>query len=49
MALPVLGESSEQSWGRLPAETRATVLMLLARLIARGVIVEEDPGGGCDE
>jgi hypothetical protein len=43
--LPVLGESNESCWMMLPAEARATVLGLLARLIARGVIVDEPPDG----
>jgi hypothetical protein len=47
LALPVAGESPEQFWWRLPAEARATVLTLLARLIARGVLVD-DPEGGHD-
>jgi hypothetical protein len=45
----MLGESSESGWGRLPADARATVLTLLARLIARGVIAEDEPTGGGDE
>jgi hypothetical protein len=47
--LPVLGESSETCWGRLPADARATVLTLLARLIARGVIADDDPAGVGDD
>jgi hypothetical protein len=38
----MLGESSEPCWGQLPADARATVLTLLARLIARGVIADDD-------
>ncbi len=49
LALPVLGESSEPCWGRLPAESRAMVLTLLARLIARGVIADDDPAGVGDD
>jgi hypothetical protein len=45
LGLPVLGESNESCWMMLPAEARATVLGLLARLIARGMIVEELPDG----
>jgi hypothetical protein len=33
--------TSAECWQRLPEETRAQVLTLLARLIARGVIAEE--------
>lgn len=33
-------------WGALPEATRAAVLSLLARLIAKGVLVEEDGGDG---
>jgi hypothetical protein len=44
-----MGESSEHCWGRLSAEARATVVVLLARLIARGVIAEEASAGGVDE
>jgi hypothetical protein len=47
--LPVLGESSEACWHRLPAEARAAVLTLLARLIAGGVIAEPVATGGGDE
>jgi hypothetical protein len=43
--LPVPGESNDSCWSMLPAEARAAVLTLLARLIARGVIVEEPPDG----
>jgi hypothetical protein len=45
LALPVPGESNEPCWSTLPLEARAAVLGLLARLIARGVIVEEPPAG----
>ena len=48
LALPVPGESNEPCWSALPVEARAVVLGLLARLIARGVIVEEPPAG-CHE
>jgi hypothetical protein len=44
--------TSAECWQRLSEETRAQVLTLLARLIARGVIADEggadtgcDPGG----
>jgi hypothetical protein len=39
------GESNESCWMTLPAEARSAVLGLLARLIARGVIVDEPPDG----
>lgn len=45
LPLPVLGESNESCWATLPVEARAVVLGLLARLIARGVIVEDPPAG----
>jgi hypothetical protein len=48
LALPVAGESSQQCWWRLPAETRTAVVTLLARLIARGVVVEDEVGGDGD-
>jgi hypothetical protein len=48
LALPVAGESSQQCWWRLPAETRTAVVTLLARLIARGVVVEDEAGGDGD-
>lgn len=34
-------QPADQLWGSLPETVRATVLVLLARLIARGVIIEE--------
>jgi len=46
--LPVAGESSQQCWWRLPAETRTAVVTLLAGLIARGVVVEAETGGDGD-
>jgi hypothetical protein len=49
LSLPVLGESSEACWHRLPADVRAAVWTLLARLIARGVIAESVAAGGGDE
>jgi hypothetical protein len=44
LALPV--DPVEQCWWRLPADARAVVVTLLARLIARGVIVEPTGGDG---
>jgi hypothetical protein len=35
----------EQCWWRLPVETRAAVVSLLARLIARGVVVDAAADG----
>jgi hypothetical protein len=49
LALPVPGESSEHWWAGLPDHVRATVLTLLARLIARGVIADESAVGAGDE
>ena len=37
-----LDEEETPGFEQLPAETRAAVLALLARLIARGVVREED-------
>lgn len=33
-------------WAGLPEQARAQVLVLLARLIARGVLIAEEPTGG---
>jgi hypothetical protein len=44
--LPLPGESVEQFWWQLPAEARTDVLTLLARLIARGVVIDADSGSG---
>jgi hypothetical protein len=42
LALPVEQLASPADrWGQLPDQTRAEVLVLLARLIARGVLVED--------
>ena len=38
-----LGEDDAPGWEELPEETRASVLALLARLIAKGAIEEETP------
>lgn len=46
LALPV--DPAEQCWWQLPGEARAAVVTLLARLIARGVIVEPTAGGDGD-
>ena len=35
----------ERGWWRLPEANRAEVIALLARLIARGVLVEDPPAG----
>jgi len=34
--------SPSERWSALPEQRRAEVLVLLARLIARGVVIEED-------
>jgi hypothetical protein len=50
LALPVSGESSEQCWWRLPDAARVAVVTLLARLIARGVVIDDvERGGDGDE
>jgi hypothetical protein len=36
----------ERGWWRLPESARVEVIALLARLIARGVLVEDPPPGG---
>lgn len=41
LALPI--EKNAVSWAGLPEQTRATVLVLLARLIARGVLSIDTP------
>jgi hypothetical protein len=38
------GGASER-WNGLPDDVRRQVLTLLARLIARGVVAEDDPSG----
>jgi hypothetical protein len=35
----------ERGWWRLPEQARVEVIALLARLIARGVLVEDPPAG----
>jgi hypothetical protein len=42
--LPI--DPAGQCWWRLPAEARTAVVSLLARLIARGVVVETVDGDG---
>lgn len=39
------GSVAERGWWRLPESARAEVIVLLARLIARGVLVEDPPTG----
>jgi hypothetical protein len=46
LVLPI--DPAEQCWWRLPVEARAAVVSLLARLIARGVVVEPVTGGEDD-
>jgi hypothetical protein len=41
LVLPVEQVSPADRWGQLPEQTRAEVLVLLARLIARGVLVDD--------
>ena len=38
--------AAERGWWRLPESARVEVIALLARLIARGVLVEDPPSGG---
>ena len=46
MALQLVSEQdAPQRWNGLPDDVRRQVLTLLARLIARGVVAEEDPTG----
>jgi hypothetical protein len=40
--LPELAIGGAQRWASLPESARHTVLVLLARLISRGVLDEED-------
>jgi hypothetical protein len=53
MVLELDPPSTADRWSRLPETARVQVLALLARLIARGVLVVEDsagrtePGDGC--
>lgn len=37
--------ATERGWWRLPESARVEVIALLARLIARGVLVEDPPAG----
>jgi hypothetical protein len=50
LALPIAETApGVAGWEGLPEQVRAAVLVLLARLIARGVLVADDPAGGvCD-
>ncbi len=52
LVLPGLGGApADERWWSLPAAVRSEVLTLLARLIARGVLIDADAGegGGGDE
>jgi hypothetical protein len=52
LALPELGGAPvAERWWLLPETVRAEVLTLLARLIARGVLIDAETGegGGGDE
>ena len=41
LVIPGLAPSPHQRWFSLPEQTQSAVLVLLARLIARGVVEEE--------
>ncbi|HSL09615.1 MAG TPA: hypothetical protein VK887_16800 [Pseudonocardiaceae bacterium] len=44
LALPIEGtEAGADRWAGLPEQARAQVLVLLARLIARGVLIADTP------
>jgi hypothetical protein len=45
MVLELDPPSTADRWSRLPETARVQVLALLARLIARGVLVVDDPAG----
>jgi hypothetical protein len=46
LALPLEEtEAGADRWRELPEQARAQVLVLLARLIAQGVLVEDTPSG----
>lgn len=50
LALPELGPApGAERWWSLPETVRAEVLTLLARLIARGVLIDAGDVGGGDE
>jgi hypothetical protein len=51
LALPIEETASGvPRWAGLPEQARAAVLVLLARLIARGVLIAEEPTGeACGE
>jgi hypothetical protein len=40
MVMPGVVLTADQHWSQLPDATRAAVLVLLARMIARGVVEE---------
>ena len=42
LVIPGLAQSPQQRWSSLPDATQAAVLSLLARMISRGVIVDEE-------
>jgi hypothetical protein len=50
LALPITETGSgAKGWEELPEQARATVLVLLARLIARGVLIADELAeGACD-
>ena len=44
LVIPGLAPSPHQQWSSLPEPTQAAVLSLLARMISRGVIADEEDG-----
>jgi hypothetical protein len=44
-SVPPAAVAIERGWWRLPEQARVEVIGLLARLIARGVLVEDPPTG----
>jgi hypothetical protein len=46
MSLQLVSDGgAPERWNGLPEDVRRQVLTLLARLIVRGVVVEDDPAG----
>jgi hypothetical protein len=48
LVIPGLASTPAQRWSALPDDARATVLSLLARMIANGVVDEEVGDAGDD-
>ena len=42
LVIPGVAPTSQQCWSLLPDTSQAAVLSLLARMIARGVVLEEE-------